>query len=114
MSELVRMTRFIKFRDVVLNADAIQYVMIVPTDHQMRKELNWSEADWAVKVVIGKDSDATYFAYATRSHAKEAIEQIYKILNPPALFVDGGTIIDVPPSTDPSTRCVIPGTGENK
>ena len=100
------MTRFITFRDVVLNTDAIQYVII-------REDIKQKHVEYVANVCYN-NGDGVSFSYSTKEDAKEAVAQIYKLLNPPALFVDGGTIIDVPPSTDPSTRCVIPGTGENK
>jgi len=83
------MTRFITFRDVVMNADEIQYLIIEPATSKIRKRLGWKEADWAVRVVIGKEDDSVAFAYATREHAREAVSMIYNLLTPPASITEG-------------------------
>lgn len=88
------MTRFIIFRDVVLNADEIQYVII-------REEKKKNTVEYIANVCY-KNGDGVSYPYSTEENAKRAIAEIYKLLNPPALFADEGTI-NVPPGTDPAT-----------
>ncbi len=101
------MTRFITFRDVVLNTDAIQYVII----REDKKNNNIIEY---VANVCYNNGDGVSFPYSTEENAKQAIAQIYNLLNPPAMITDGGVIINVPEGTDPTalpiTTTTIPST----